>query len=70
MIRRIDARGQRCPWPAIRLARALREGPEPVEMLSDDPAAPRELAQVAAHAGASFIAAPAEDGIPVFLCRR
>lgn len=70
MIRRIDARGQRCPWPAIRLARALREGDGAVEMLADDPAAPRELAQVAAHAGASFTAGAAEDGTPVFLCRR
>jgi tRNA 2-thiouridine synthesizing protein A len=45
---RIDARGMRCPWPAIRLGRALRERQEGlVEVLADDPAAPRELEAVA-----------------------
>lgn len=48
---RIDARGLRCPWPAIRLARALREGTERLEIVADDPAAPGELAAVAAAAG-------------------
>lgn len=65
---RIDARGQRCPWPAIRLARALRTEAGPVEILADDPAAPRELADVAARAGASFAAAE-EAGVPLFRCR-
>jgi len=44
---RIDARGMRCPWPAIRLARALREGAGVVEIIADDPAAATELAAVA-----------------------
>ena len=49
----IDARGMRCPWPAIRLARALREHPgEGIEILADDPAAERELTQLAHAAGA------------------
>ncbi len=44
----IDARGMRCPWPAIRVAKAIRDGaPLPIEVLADDPAAPRELAAVA-----------------------
>lgn len=60
---RIDARGMRCPWPAIRLARALREqaataGNDPasaaIEILADDPAAPRELRAVADAAGVRF----------------
>lgn len=52
---RIDARGMRCPWPAIRLARALRQNPgAPVEIAADDPAAERELGQLAATAGAAF----------------
>ncbi len=51
---RIDARGMRCPWPAIRLARALRDGAELIEILADDPAAPDELAAVAAAAGAEI----------------
>jgi tRNA 2-thiouridine synthesizing protein A len=51
----IDARGMRCPWPAIRLARALREHPgEPIEILADDPNAERELTQLATAAGASI----------------
>ena len=33
---RIDARGLRCPLPAIRLARALREGAERVEIVADE----------------------------------
>lgn len=52
---RIDARGLRCPWPAIRLARALREGAEVVEICADDPAAPAELARVAATVGADMV---------------
>ncbi|MEZ0242717.1 MAG: sulfurtransferase TusA family protein [Sphingomonas sp.] len=53
----IDARGMRCPWPAIRLARALREHPgEAIEILADDPAAERELTQLAVAAGATISA--------------
>ena len=53
----IDARGMRCPWPAIRLARALREHPgEDIEILADDPAAGRELTQLAIAAGANIAA--------------
>ncbi|MBX9795818.1 sulfurtransferase TusA family protein [Sphingomonas sp.] len=51
---RIDARGQRCPWPAIRAARALREGADAIEIWADDPAAPGELAAIAAAAGATL----------------
>ncbi|WP_374139220.1 MULTISPECIES: sulfurtransferase TusA family protein [unclassified Sphingomonas] len=47
----IDARGMRCPWPAIRLARALRAGVLPIEIIVDDPAATRELTAVAKAAG-------------------
>ena len=49
---RIDARGLRCPWPALRLARALRSGALPVEILADDPAAEREIRSLAAARGA------------------
>ena len=48
---RIDARGLRCPWPALRLARALRSGALPVEILADDPAAEREIRALAAGRG-------------------
>lgn len=51
----VDARGMRCPWPAIRAARALRaSGGEPVEISADDPAAERELRALAQAAGATF----------------
>lgn len=66
---RIDARGLRCPWPAIRLGRALREGAERVEILADDPAAPAELAAVA-HAADADIALIENDSAPFFRVER
>lgn len=51
---RIDARGMRCPWPALRLAKALRGGADGIEVLADDPIAPGELAAVAEAAGYGF----------------
>ena len=62
---RIDARGMRCPWPAIRLARALREGAAVVEISADDPAAPQELTAIATQAGASIDHIPGET-FPIF----
>jgi tRNA 2-thiouridine synthesizing protein A len=48
----VDARGMRCPWPALRLARAMRDGRgAPVRLLADDPAAVREVAALAAEHG-------------------
>jgi tRNA 2-thiouridine synthesizing protein A len=46
----VDARGLKCPWPALRLAKAMRETGE-VTLLADDPAAPREIAALAAEHG-------------------
>lgn len=46
----VDARGMRCPWPALRLARAMREAPH-VLLLADDPRAGREVAALAAEHG-------------------
>ncbi|KQM22930.1 hypothetical protein ASE73_01470 [Sphingomonas sp. Leaf24] len=48
----IDARGMRCPWPAIRLAKALRDGATMVEIEADDPKAAGELASAASAVGA------------------
>ncbi|KQN91825.1 hypothetical protein ASE90_03365 [Sphingomonas sp. Leaf67] len=48
----IDARGMRCPWPAIRLARALRDGATMVEIEADDPRAAGELTSAASAVGA------------------
>jgi tRNA 2-thiouridine synthesizing protein A len=49
----VDARGLRCPWPALRAARALREVAA-IEVLADDPAAERELAAIAATKALDF----------------
>ncbi|WP_082657519.1 MULTISPECIES: sulfurtransferase TusA family protein [unclassified Sphingopyxis] len=46
----VDARGMRCPWPALRLARAMREARD-VLLLADDPQAGREAAALAAEHG-------------------
>ena len=47
----VDARGLRCPWPALRLARAVRQGARTVRLRADDPAAPEEIAALAAERG-------------------
>ena len=54
---RLDARGMRCPWPALRLARAMREQGGPVLILADDPIAPGEIAALAAIRGWTVTAA-------------
>ncbi|MBL0769941.1 sulfurtransferase TusA family protein [Sphingopyxis sp. XHP0097] len=46
----VDARGMRCPWPALRLARAMRDARD-VLLLADDPQAGREVAALAAEHG-------------------
>jgi tRNA 2-thiouridine synthesizing protein A len=49
----LDLRGLRCPWPALRVARAIREAGAGAEILAvaDDPIAPREIAAVATERG-------------------
>lgn len=53
--RLVDARGMRCPWPALRLARAMRELAEgegaAIVIVADDPIAPREIEALAAERG-------------------
>lgn len=46
----VDARGLKCPWPALRLARALREADSAV-IVADDPIAPAEIAALASEQG-------------------
>ncbi|ODU18894.1 MAG: redox protein [Sphingomonas sp. SCN 67-18] len=46
----IDARGMRCPWPALRLARAMREAAE-ATIVADDPAAAGEFRALADQQG-------------------
>lgn len=49
----LDVRGLRCPWPALRLARAMRETAPGgvVELLVDDPQAEREIGILASERG-------------------
>ncbi|WP_340314420.1 sulfurtransferase TusA family protein [Rhizorhabdus argentea] len=49
--RRLDARGMRCPWPVLRLAKVMREQGGPILILADDPIAPGEIAALAAARG-------------------
>ena len=56
----IDGRGLRCPWPALRLARAMRTAAA-VRILADDPAAARELAALAHEHGWTFAARAARS---------
>ncbi len=42
----VDARGLRCPWPVLRLARAMRIT-DTAAILADDPAAPAEIVALA-----------------------
>lgn len=50
----VDARGMRCPWPALRLARAMRGAAE-VRLIADDPQAARELSALAAEQGWAIV---------------
>jgi tRNA 2-thiouridine synthesizing protein A len=52
----LDLRGMRCPWPALRVARAIREAAPGAELLvaADDPAAPQEIEAVATERGWRF----------------
>lgn len=46
----VDARGMRCPWPALRLARAMRDVAD-VLLIADDPQAGREVVALAGEHG-------------------
>lgn len=51
----VDARGMKCPWPALRAARAMRSA-DAVAVLADDPIAAAELEALAGQQGWSFAA--------------
>ncbi|MEC3910600.1 sulfurtransferase TusA family protein [Sphingobium sp. CR2-8] len=51
----VNARGMKCPWPALRAARALRDATH-IVIEADDPIAGRELAALATAQGYSFAA--------------
>lgn len=50
---RVNAIGMKCPWPALRAARALREA-DAVLIDADDPIAGKELAALALERGWTF----------------
>lgn len=52
----VDARGMRCPWPVLRLSRAMR-GADQVQILADDPQAEREISALAQQQGWDVTAA-------------
>lgn len=62
---RIDARGMKCPWPALRAARAMRTV-QAVLIEADDPIAGRELAAMAGERGWTF----STEGQHLFLLSR
>jgi len=49
----VNALGMRCPWPALRAARAMRDHGA-VRVIADDPIASRELESLAQECGWSF----------------
>ncbi len=57
----VDARGMRCPWPALRLARAMRDATD-VLLIADDPQAGREVAALAGEHGWRVETDMATDG--------
>jgi len=63
----LDARGLRCPWPALRLARLMRHAApgDEVEMIADDPKAREEVSALARERGWSF-GRREEDGHSIF----
>ncbi|WP_294395196.1 sulfurtransferase TusA family protein [uncultured Sphingomonas sp.] len=58
----VDARGLLCPWPALRLARAMRDVDQ-VMLLTDDPTASDEIRALATAHG--WICLPHDGGIQV-----
>ena len=60
----LDTRGQRCPWPALRLARLMRGAAQgdSVVLLFDDQKARSELADLCENNGWSLRKRPNGDG--------
>lgn len=61
---RVDTRGMRCPWPVLRLARAMREAGA-VVLLADDPKAEGEI-RALAEAQGWRVTVEQEDGAARF----
>jgi tRNA 2-thiouridine synthesizing protein A len=60
LLHEVDARGFRCPLPALRLAKAVRDGgPGRYRLLADDPAANADIPALARERGWTLLAAGA-----------
>lgn len=60
----VDARGLLCPWPVLRLSRAVRQlpgGEGEIRLLADDPSAAREVAELCRERGWALSSDP-DDG--------
>lgn len=65
---RVDARGMRCPWPALRAARMLRDHSK-ILLLADDPIAPGELRSLVQEKGWTMTEVRAGDEIVFHISR-
>ena len=65
----VDARGERCPLPVIRLARLVRDRPElaSVTVLATDPAAAHDVAAWCRMRGHRFVGARDEGDHTAYL---
>lgn len=68
---RLDARGLRCPWPALRLARLMREAAsgDTIEMIVDDPKADGEVVALSRENGWPLTRSDQERGSLFILSR-
>jgi tRNA 2-thiouridine synthesizing protein A len=68
----VDARGQRCPTPTLRLAKALRGAAagDLVRLLADDPMAPVDVPHFTAEAGAEIVALTSDGPVLSILVRK
>lgn len=60
----LDARGLRCPWPALRLARLMRlaAAGDEIEMIVDDPKADGEIVALSRENGWTLTRRDRADG--------
>ena len=72
MTRELDARGLRCPWPALRLARIMRETSpgEAIRMRFDDARAEREIFELCQAGGWPISSTHEKDGERIFTIAR
>lgn len=64
----VDARGMKCPWPALRLAKAMRTY-ESACLIADDPAASAEIASLAEKNGWRMVRESREGVVTIRVSR-